>query len=79
MTKEEVINLTNQFLAEDFEIEESVLQPEASIREDVGLDSLDMVDIIVSVNNVFGFKLTKQELGTVKTLDDFYELILAHA
>jgi len=78
MTKEEVIKLTNGFLVEDFEIDEEVLQPGSSIRQDVGLDSLDMVDVIVSVNNVFGFKLTKQELGAVKTLDDFYNLILSH-
>lgn len=78
MTKEEVIDIINKFLVEDFEIEESLLKPENMITTDIGIDSLDIVDIIVRVNEVFGFKLDKQELMNVKTLDDFYELIYSH-
>lgn len=78
MTKEEVIDIINKFLVEDFEIEESLLKPENMITTDIGIDSLDIVDIIVRVNEVFGFKLDKQELMNVKTLDDFYELIYSY-
>lgn len=78
MTKEEVIDIINKFLVEDFEIEESLLKPENMITTDIGIDSLDIVDIIVRVNEVFGFKLDKQELMNVKTLGDFYELIYSH-
>ena len=78
MTKEEVISTINQFLVEDFEIEESRLKPENLITTDIGIDSLDIVDIIVRVNEVFGFKLDKNELVNVKTLGDFYELIYSH-
>ncbi len=78
MTKEEVISTINQFLVEDFEIDESRLKPENLITTDIGIDSLDIVDIIVRVNEVFGFKLDKNELVNVKTLGDFYELIYSH-
>ena len=78
MTKEEVIDIINKFLVEDFEIEESLLKPENMITTDIGIDSLDIVDIIVRVNEVFGFKLDKQELMNVMTLGDFYELIYSH-
>lgn len=76
MTKEEVIEKVNAFLMEDFEIEESLLKAENKIKEDVGIDSLDIVDIIVTVKDIFGVKLEKKDMATVKTLDDFYNLIL---
>jgi len=78
MRKEEVIIAINQFLVEDFEIEEKLLVPESYITKDLNIDSLDIVDITVRVNEVFGIKLTKEELATVKTLGDFYELIYSH-
>ena len=77
MTKEEVIAQTNAFLAEDFEISESVLATGGRIKEDVGIDSLDIVDIVVRVHEVFGVKLDQTAVRKVKTMDDFYELILS--
>lgn len=77
MTKEEVIAQTNAFLAEDFEISESVLAAGGRIKEDVGIDSLDIVDIVVRVHEVFGVKLDQTAVRKVKTMDDFYELILS--
>ncbi|MBO4582153.1 MAG: acyl carrier protein [Bacteroidales bacterium] len=78
MTKEEVVNKVNTFLIEDFEIDESLLVPENKIVDDIGIDSLDIVDIIVRVNEIFGFKLEKSELAKVKTLEEFYNLVYSH-
>lgn len=78
MTRSEIVEKVNSFLIEDFEIEESLLAEDNLIKEQVGIDSLDMVDIIVTVNDVFGFKLEKSELAAVKTLGQFYDLIAAH-
>ena len=63
---------------EDFEIAPELLVETNTIKQDIGIDSLDMVDIIVRVNEEFGFKLEKQELATVKTLGEFYDLLLKH-
>lgn len=78
MEKIEVIQKVNAFLAEDFEIDEALLVPENDIRKDVGIDSLEVVDIIVCVNDVFGFKPTAEQMKQVKTLDNFYDLIVAN-
>ncbi|MCQ2339627.1 MAG: phosphopantetheine-binding protein [Paludibacteraceae bacterium] len=75
MKREEVIKTINQFLVEDFEIDEALLVPEKNIVEDLKIDSLDIVDIIVRVNEVFGVKLDKMDLINVHTLGDFYDLI----
>ncbi|MBP5412568.1 MAG: acyl carrier protein [Bacteroidales bacterium] len=78
MTKEEVVNKINAFLIEDFEIDENLLVPENKIVDDIGIDSLDIVDIVVRVNEIFGFKLEKSELTNVKTLEEFYNLVYSH-
>ncbi len=78
MDRKEVIEKVNQFLVEDFEIAPELLVETNTIKQDIGIDSLDMVDIIVRVNEEFGFKLEKQELATVKTLGEFYDLLLKH-
>jgi len=47
MTDGEIISLVNDSLIEEFELEESVMVPEAEIFADLGLDSLDIVDMVV--------------------------------
>lgn len=78
MKKEEVIETVNAFLVEDFDLDKNSITPESTITTDLGIDSLDIIDIIVSVKEKFGFKLEKDELMTVKTLSDLYELIYSH-
>ena len=78
MTREEVVAKVNQFLVDDFEIEDTKLGVDNLITTEIGIDSLDMVDIIVRVNEEFGFKLEKAELMTVKTLGEFYDLLMKH-
>lgn len=78
MTRNEIAEKVNAFLVEDFEIDESLLLEGNLIKEQIGIDSLDMVDIIVTVNDIFGFKLEKSELAAVKTLGNFYDLIASH-
>ena len=75
MDKTEIIDKVNAFLAEDLEIDAEKLHPEARIREDLGIDSLDLVDIVVIVDKTFGFKLKSDEMRNVLTLGQFYDHI----
>lgn len=70
--------IVRKFLIEDFEINEELLCEDKLITKEIGIDSLDMVDIIVRVNEEFGFKLEKAELMEVKTLGEFYDLLMKH-
>ncbi|HKL71021.1 MAG TPA: phosphopantetheine-binding protein [Marinilabiliaceae bacterium] len=75
MQREEIVKIINQFLAEEFEIEESALVPEALLIQDLGIESLDFVDIVVIIEQEFGFKVTREEMTEVKTLEDMYQYI----
>lgn len=79
MTKEEIIDKVNELLVEEFEIDHEVLTPEASLKHDLEIDSLDFVDIVVLIDREFGFKPKAEELKAIKTLQDFYDYIAVHA
>lgn len=51
------------------------IYPDARLKEDVGIDSLDFVDIVVIVEKNFGFKIKPEEMAGVATLNDFYSYI----
>ena len=63
------------FLIDDLEIEEEKIFEDARLKEDIGIDSLDFVDIVVIVERNFGFKIKPEEIINVTTLKDFYEYI----
>ena len=47
MTLEEIIEKATTVLAEEFEVETSEITPEASLKETLDLDSLDLVDVVL--------------------------------
>ncbi len=75
MQKAEIIVTVNEFLIDEFEIEESALDPGSHLIDDLGIESLDFVDIVVTIEKEFGFKVKREEITNVRTLDDLYEYI----
>ena len=75
MTREEIIDITNNFLIEEIEIEEGLLHEAAHLKDDLGIDSLDFVDIVVVVERHFGFKIKAEEMAGITTLGQFYDYI----
>ena len=79
MENKEVINKVNDFLIDEFELEESQLVPEASLKESLEIDSLDYVDLVVIIEKNFGFKVKGEDFASIKTLQDFYDYVIKHA
>ncbi len=75
MEREEVVKIVNEFLIEEIEVDEDRISPDARIKDDLEIDSLDFVDIVVIVENNFGFKIKQEEMSNVMVLDDFYDYI----
>ncbi|MBQ2563588.1 MAG: acyl carrier protein [Muribaculaceae bacterium] len=75
MTRQEIEEKVKEFLIEELEIEEENIYPEAKLKEDMGIDSLDYVDIVVIVEKSFGFKIKPEEMANVKTLSQFCDYI----
>lgn len=75
MNKEIIVEKINNFLVDEFEVEENELVPDAQLKETLELDSLDFVDLVVAVEANFGVKLVGEDFVNVQTLQDFYNLI----
>ena len=75
MERNEIEEKVREFLIDDLEVEEDKIAPEALLKDDLGIDSLDFVDIVVIVEKKFGFKIKPEEMANVKTLNDFCDYI----
>ncbi|MCQ2375771.1 MAG: phosphopantetheine-binding protein [Salinivirgaceae bacterium] len=75
MEKQELIEKINQVLAEEFEVEQSVITPDADIRETLSLDSLSLVDMVALIEEQFGVKIKGTELSSVKTFGLLYDFV----
>ncbi len=77
MTDQEIIALINLTLAEEFELNMEDLKPEALIFDDLDLDSLDIVDMVVVLENAFQFKIREEEsIRKIRLLGDIYEFVI---
>ncbi len=77
MTEQEIIDITNKLFEESFEIEKEKLHPEAHIFSDLGLDSLDIVDLVAALQKSFGVNIRNEEkVRNIRTLQDVYTFIL---
>lgn len=75
MKREDIENKINDFLVEEFEIEGSKISPGAHLKHDLGLESLDFVDIAVIVQKEFGLTLKGEEMTAIRTLQNLYDYI----
>jgi len=75
MRKEDIVAKVNVFLADEFELDNDQLKPDALLKDDLDIESLDFVDIAVLIEKEFKFKMRTEEMGKLKTLDDLYNYI----
>lgn len=75
MTRTVIEEKVKAFLIDDLEIDEDKISNDALLKDDMGIDSLDFVDIVVIVERNFGFKIVPEEMQNVKTLSQFCDYI----
>ena len=73
MEKAEIEEKVRTFLIDDLEIEEDKIFPDSRLKEDMGIDSLDYVDIVAVVLSTFGIRLNLETMKEVKTLSQFID------
>ena len=78
MDIQEIRKLVNEVFEESFEIAPERLKPDAKIFEELGLDSLDIVDLIVALQKKFKVQIREDErVRKIRTLEDIHQFILA--
>ena len=77
MTNEAIIEKIHEFLIEEFEVKADKLIPEANLKETLGLDSLDYIDLVVVIESNFKFKVKPEDFTNIASLQDFYDYVIS--
>ncbi|POZ60250.1 acyl carrier protein [Chromobacterium alticapitis] len=75
MTKDELFARLSKVLQETFEIEAEAIRPDARLREDLDIDSIDAVDLIVQFRPLVGKRLQPDVFKSVRTLQDVVDAL----
>ena len=70
MTQNEIFGILKNALITLFEIDEAKITPQSLIYEDLGIDSIDAIDLIDYVKKQTGYRLLSEDFKNVKTLED---------
>lgn len=81
LTRDEIIEAVNNALVNELKLDPAELSPEKTFFDDLGLDSIDMVDLIIGLQRKFGVSLRENDevkkVRTVGDLCDFFEAFQA--
>ena len=78
MTRQEIIEQVNNLLEEEFEVEQSEFISDANLKETLGLDSINLVDIIALVQMTYKVTIPVEDLKQIQTFNDLYDYIEQH-
>lgn len=75
MSRTEIEEKVKEFLIDEIEVDEEKITADAKLKTDLGIDSLDFVDIVVLVDKKFGFKIKQEEMVGIDTFSKFCDYI----
>jgi len=73
--REKIFQELKNILKDTVTVEEEEITMESDLVNDLNLDSLDLVDLALSVEQVFGFEFSDEQLQQVKTVKDVVDII----
>lgn len=75
MDKQEIQSKVNAFMTDRLEYEAERLTPEAHLKQDLGMTSLDAVETALFIKRTFGFQPERGAIKTIATLQELYKYI----
>lgn len=75
MNREQVFNRLKEIATSQVKIPVERINEEMIIFQDLGLDSLSIADLILRVEECFGFEFQEEDLGRLKTVGDLLDVI----
>lgn len=73
-----VFDKLKEIIMDQLDVEEDEVTMDANIQEDLDADSLDMVDLVMSVEEEFDLKIEDEDVEKIKTVGDIVSFIEAH-
>lgn len=78
MAVENVEGKVKSIIAEQLGVGEAEIRPDSSFIEDLGADSLDIVELVMAIEEVFDIEIPDDDAENIKTVKDAVEYINEH-
>ncbi|MDH3375641.1 MAG: acyl carrier protein [Gammaproteobacteria bacterium] len=75
MTEQEIRDQLSEILVQQFEIQAGDVQPQAHLYDDLGIDSIDAVDLIVRLKEITGLRIPPEDFKNVRTVEDVVQVV----
>lgn len=73
--REQIMQMLSRILQDEFEVPAEDITPEASLYEDLDLDSIDAVDLVIKLQQLTGKKIQPESFKSVRTVEDVVDAI----
>ena len=75
MAKDEIFARVARVLEESFDLPPAQLRPDAHLIDDLDLDSIDAIDLVVSLEAETGLDVSEEELKSIRVVQDVVDLV----
>ena len=75
MKKDELFKRVQEIIAESLDVDIEEVTPQASLSEDIGADSLELVDLTMDFEDEFNVKIETAELNEIDTVEEITNLL----
>ncbi len=72
-----MLEKVSKVLVDAINVDESLIKPEASLKDDLGIDSLAAVELAMELESEFGIRIEDEELEGLKTVQDILDVLRA--
>jgi acyl carrier protein len=78
MDKDQVFETVKGLIVEHLGVSEAQVKPEATFADDLGADSLDIVELVMAMEEKFGAEISDEAAQKITTVNDAVQYIVDH-
>ncbi len=78
LDREEILTKIQEITADRLGVDETDVTPDASFREDLEADSLDLVELIMELEEQFGMEIPDEEAEKITTVEEAVDYVVEH-
>jgi acyl carrier protein len=79
MTREEVLTLVREHLADELDVETERISETTRFKQDLEADSLDLYTLVQELEDTYGISISDEQAATILTVGQAIDFVLAHA
>ena len=78
MTREQVLELIRDHLADELELDPGRIDESTHFRKDLAADSLDLYTLVQELEDTYGIKMSDEQAARIQTVGAAVDFVLAH-